>query len=443
MKASRLSVRISSKHSGAISLIFATVAYFVAVVQRSSMGVAALDAKDRFEVNAATLSALGVAQLVVYAAMQIPVGMLLDRFGSRANLAFGAVVMFAGQVVVSGSEDFAIAVMGRMLVGFGDAFTFIALVRLVSVWFRGTKASLLQQIAANVGQLGQVLSAVSFHSALATFGWRPAFGFIAFCSLATALLVLAFVSEKEKQSAHNSGGYLRMLVANLRDPAVWTGFWVHFALQSSGSSFILFWGFPFMVSAQELSNDQASGILTAFVFVGFLVGPIFGTLGGRYPYRRSNLVIGMGTLILIAWSLLVLPTTTSPYWMILLCVLIIAAGGPASMMAFDYVRTFVPAERASSASGLVNMGGFVAAFSLMFLVGSGLDLSVTMNIASTAFSLEAFRFAFLSELFVTTAGLVMFFLNRNRLRMRLFIEQGIKIRPLRVALVERLSSFLR
>ncbi len=429
---------------GAITLGVATFAYFVAVIQRSSMGVAALDARDRFDVNAATLSALGVAQLVVYAAMQIPVGMLLDRFGSKVNLAFGAGVMFLGQLVVSTSGEFAFAVAGRMLVGFGDAFTFIALVRVVNIWFKGTKASLLQQLAANVGQLGQVLSAMSFHAVLEAVGWGPAFAYISFGSLLAAFLVLAFVSEKQQGvSAVPSSKLIHKVRQNLRDPAVWSGFWVHFTLQSSGSSFILLWGFPFLVSAQGLPASQASSILTAFVFIGFLVGPIFGSLGGRYPYRRSNLVITMAGAIVFAWTVLISYAGPSPYWLLLACVLVIAAGGPASMMAFDYIRSFVPSDRASSASGFVNMGGFVAAFSLMFLVGFGLDAAVRLGVARSAFSIDAFRLGFIAEILVTIGGLVCFVLSRNRLRTRLFNEQGIQIRPLRVVLIEKMSSIFR
>lgn len=408
------------------------------------MGVAALDARDKFDVNAATLSALGVAQLVIYAAMQIPVGMLLDRFGSKVNLAFGAVVMFFGQLVVSTSDDFAFAVAGRMLVGFGDAFTFIALVRVVNVWFKGTKASLLQQLAANLGQIGQVLSATSFHALLEAVGWGPAFAYASFGSLLAAILVLAFVFEKQKNDTTAHGTKIRQKVSqNVRDPAVWTGFWVHFTLQSSGSSFILLWGFPFLVSAQGLPAAQASAILTAFVFIGFLVGPIFGSLGGRYPYRRSNLVITMAGAIILAWIVLIAPGSASPFWLLLACVLVIASGGPASMMAFDYIRSFVPSERASSASGLVNMGGFVAAFSLMFLVGSGLDAAVRLGFAESVFSLNAFRFGLVAEILVTVGGLVCFVVSRNRLRTKLFNEQGIQIRPLRVVLFEKLSSISR
>ena len=102
-----------------------------------SMGVASIAADDRFGLTAAQLSTLTVFQLIVYAAMQIPVGILLDRWGSRRLIATGAIIMALGQFVVAISVELGTAVLGRMLVGLGDAFTFISLIRLINGWYSG------------------------------------------------------------------------------------------------------------------------------------------------------------------------------------------------------------------------------------------------------------------------------------------------------------------
>ena len=99
----------------------AIAAYLVAVLQRSSLGVAAVEATDRFDVNAAALSTLGVVQIVVYAALQIPVGVMLDRVGPRALLATGAALMALGQATLALAPTLEIALVARVLVGAGDA----------------------------------------------------------------------------------------------------------------------------------------------------------------------------------------------------------------------------------------------------------------------------------------------------------------------------------
>lgn len=443
-EAQRTKKLLFGRYTGEISLVVVTITYLIAVAQRSSLGVAAIEASSRFDVNAATLSSLGVVQLAVYAAMQVPVGVFLDRYGAKNSLVLGAVVMFVGQAIVAFSGEFGIAVAGRMLVGFGDAFTFIALIRIVNSWFSGTRASLFQQLAANVGQLGQVLSAIPFHSLLQQIGWTPAFSLLASLSLFAGLISIGFASEGV---VHQKGASLTQALehvrTNLRDPATRVGFWVHFTLQSSGSSFILLWGFPFLVRAEGLSPEQASLILTSFVFVGFLVGPVFGTVGGRFPNRRSNLVIAAAIFILAAWSFLILSPSSLPFWALLIVVLVIASGGPASMMAFDYSRRFIPMNRIGSANGIINMGGFIAAFSLMFLVGIGLDASLGLHLTAESYSLSAFRFAFIAEIAVTAFGLVCFLGARSKLRLELRANKGIYIRPLSVALAERARSLFR
>ena len=109
-------------------------AYVVAVLQRTSLGVSGLDATRRFDASASVLASFAVLQLLVYAALQVPVGLLLDRFGSRRLIVSGAVLMAAGQVVLALAETVPLAVVGRVLVGAGDAMTFISVLRLVTTW---------------------------------------------------------------------------------------------------------------------------------------------------------------------------------------------------------------------------------------------------------------------------------------------------------------------
>src|SRR5437764_8658304 len=100
-------------------------AYGMAVFDRSSLGVASLQAQERFHATAAVLSLFAVLQLAVYASMQIPVGVVLDKFGTRRMVAVGGLVMAAGQLLLGVSHSVGAAILARVLVGMGDAMTFI------------------------------------------------------------------------------------------------------------------------------------------------------------------------------------------------------------------------------------------------------------------------------------------------------------------------------
>src|SRR5256885_15596908 len=97
------------------------LAYVVAVMQRTSLGVAGLDAAHRFRIGASALASFAVLQLLVYAVLQIPVGALLDRFGSVRLLTGGAVLMAGGQALLAFATGVPGAITARVLVGAGDA----------------------------------------------------------------------------------------------------------------------------------------------------------------------------------------------------------------------------------------------------------------------------------------------------------------------------------
>ena len=116
------------------------------------------------------LSSFVVLQVVVYAGAQVPAGLLLDRFGSKALILSGAAVMAAGQLTLAFTESLPAAIAARAVVGLGDAVTFISVLRLVPHWFTPEQVPLVTQLTGICGQLGQVLSAVPFLALLAGDG---------------------------------------------------------------------------------------------------------------------------------------------------------------------------------------------------------------------------------------------------------------------------------
>lgn len=439
----------SKQHSNRrafIVLATAAVAYLFAVMQRSSMGVSALEASERFSVTAAQLSTLAVLQLVVYAGMQVPVGLLLDRYGSRRLLAFGALAMAAGQIVVASSDVLGQAVLGRMLVGLGDAFTFISMIRLIHHWFDGRVAGQVQQWLANFGQLGQILSAVPFAWLLGLVGWNSAFLTLGSVSAIVCVAVFLLVIDSREYSGTQeqvlSGrAALSQLRQHVRNPGIRMAFWTHFSTQSMGTMFVLLWGMPFLIRAESLEHSVAAGLLSLFVVVAILVGPAIGWLGARHPYRRSNMVITIVLIMLTTWAVLLAWSGPAPIWLLVAAVVTIAAGGPASMIAFDFSRTFADKRVLGSANGFVNIGGFLASFIMMLLIGLTLDLShlvrESLGTPSDLYDLGNFRWAFLVPFLVVGGGLLMFLRERRLARLDLERDSGIKLEHFGVVLARK------
>jgi MFS family permease len=220
-------------------------------------------------------------------------------------------------------------------------------------------------------------------------------------------------------------------------------FWVHFTLQSAPSVFALLWGYPFLVSAQGLSPEIASGVLSSFVIIGFFVGPFVSWYCAKYPKRRSNLVLGMIFLLASLWSVVIFLPGQTPFIFLLLLAVVLASSGSTSMVAFDYVRSFVPKNRMGTASGFVNVGGFLATFSMMFIAGLILDAVQAFRVKNgevepALFSQIAFKWAMTVQLAALAIGCAGFLYERSKARKKLFIDEGIKLRPTRVVIMERL-----
>ena len=169
------------------------VAYTVAVFHRASLGVAGLDAEQRFGISASVLSLLGVVQLAVYAGMQVPVGVVLDRVGSRRMIVAGAAFMACGQLLMATATTLPAGLTARVLVGAGDAMTFISVLRLIPAWFPARRAPLVTQLTGLLGQAGQIVAAFPLVAGLHAEGWTPTFTTAGAVGLLVAVVVAVFL----------------------------------------------------------------------------------------------------------------------------------------------------------------------------------------------------------------------------------------------------------
>lgn len=417
----------------------AVSAYVVAVLQRTSLGVSGLAATRRFDASASVLATFAVLQLLVYAGLQIPVGVLLDRVGPRRLVVAGALVMAVGQGTLALAGSTGVAIIARVLVGTGDAMTFISVLRLVSAWFPPRRVPLMTQLTGLVGQLGQILSAVPLVALLQGPGWTPAFLSAAALSVVVGILSLVLVRDSPHVArpveASPSARQVRDdLVSVWRHPGTRLGLWSHFTTQFSGSVFALLWGYPFLVSAQGLSPAGASGLLTVFVVAGVVAGPFVGEAVARHPLRRSWLVLGITAVTASTWAAVLALPGRSPHWLLVFLMLVLALGGPGSLIAFDFARTFTPARRLGTATGVVNVGGFVASLLTIWLIGVILDARTPSG--STQYDLASFRLALSVQYVVWAVGVTAILLTRRKVRRRMAAD-GVVVPPVREVLARR------
>ncbi|WP_328673772.1 MFS transporter [Streptomyces sp. NBC_00322] len=372
--------------------------YFVAVTFRTSLGVAGLDAADRFDVNASALSTFSILQLLVYAGMQIPVGLLVDRLGTKKVLTIGVVLFTAGQLGFAFSPSYGTALASRALLGCGDAMTFISVLRLGTRWFPARRGPLIGQVAALFGMAGNLVSTIVIARMLHGLGWTTTFAGSAAAGLVVLVLLVLFLKDHPEgheppPAQHAGSAFVRKQIAqSWREPGTRLGLWVHFTTQFPAMVFLLLWGMPFLVEAQGLSRETAGELLTLVVLSNMMVGLVYGQIIARHHAARVPLALGtVGATALVWATTIVYPGDHAPMWLLITLCTVLGACGPASMIGFDFARPANPPERQGTASGIVNMGGFVASMTTLLAVGVLLDATGdNFRIAfSSVFVLEA------------------------------------------------------
>ena len=370
--------------------------YFLAIFHRSSLGVAGLAAAERFGITASQLSTFTVLQLLVYAAMQIPVGVLLDRFGPQRLLVAGAVFMTLAQLGFAYTGTYAGALVARVFVGMGDAMVFISVLRLVASWFPPMRSPLVTAFTAMIGQSGALLAAIPLSRALSAYGWTTTFVASASAGVVLGLLTVLLVRDvppgaPSSRLVQDVRTVRRDLALAWHDPGTRLGLWSHFTTQFSATVMGLLWGFPFFVHAEHRSEAEAAGLLSLLVGVFIVGGPVIGGYITRHPWRRSTVVLSIVGAMTLTWTVVLLWRGDAPLWLLALLVVTTGLGGPGSMIGFDLARTFAPASRLGQASGIVNVGGFTA--SLLAILGIGLVLDATTPGASTDYGAAAYKWA--------------------------------------------------
>lgn len=390
--------------------------YVLAIFHRTSLGVAGLIAADRFDISGSQLATFTVLQLLVYAGMQIPVGVMLDRFGSKAMILGGLLAMTVGQLWFSVAGSFGVGLAARALVGAGDAMIFTSVLRLIALWFNARQVPVLNQLTGIVGQLGAVIAAVPLSAALHRWGWTMTYATTASLGVIFTLGVIVLVKdspyergEVERIQVRAMG---RSLVQVFREPGTKLGFSLHFTTQFAPTVFALLWGFPFLVQGQGRTPTEASALLTLMTFVALVAGPVIGRWSGRHPYHRSVFALSVVGAIALVWAIVLALPFPAPMWLLVLFIAVTAIGMPTSMVAFDLARSFHRSERLGRASGFVNMGGFTASLLTMALVGILLDLRAPGGPAT--YTLDDFRVAMSSQFLIWGVGALM--LRRYRRR---------------------------
>jgi len=387
--------------------------YLIAVFHRTSLGVAGLQAASRFGISPSQLSIFVMLQLGVYAAMQIPTGILVDRFGPRRLLVAAALTMGGAQALFAVAGSYPVALLARALLGLGDALTFVSVLRFAAGQFAPRRYPLVVALTGTIGSVGNVVATLPLTTLLRSTGWTPTFltaGALSLVSGAAVYLILPRAPRAATGMAAGPGSTVELRAAlgrvSVRVRTAWAlpgtraGFWLHFTAMSTSLMFGVLWGVPYLVQSQGYSRSAASAVLLVSVLVAIAAGPLIGYLIARRPAVRVPLAIGACLATVLGWYVVLgLFAGPVPRGLLIALVLLTATGAPVSAIGFAIARDYNGPAIVGTATGVVNVAGFVASITSCLVVGWVLDLSGTPDRAG-------YRLAFAAAVTVQLFGLL-------------------------------------
>jgi sugar phosphate permease len=348
--------------------------YIVAVFHRMALGVAGLTAEHHLHVDKGELASFTAVQFLVYLGMQVPAGTAIDRIGPRRTLAGGLALIGTGETVFALAHGLALGLAGRALVGVGDAFIFLSVLRLAHAWFPPRMGALLATLTGMAGALGQLIGTLPLQWALTHLGWPATFTGAGVLTVALVFLALGAIRDRPAHArapgAHEHRPVFQTLRAAWRRPGTRHGFWVHMGLFCPFQVIGALWGIPFLVQGEGFSEGRAATYLFLLVAAFAVAGPIVGTVAGHRIARQNRTVVLLGALLLIPWTAILLwPGGQVPHAILLTGFITCGLTAPAGMVAFDIGRRDSPSAAVGSATALVNCGGFLGAVVCLELVG--------------------------------------------------------------------------
>jgi MFS family permease len=386
--------------------------FFYAFFQRVAPSIMIDPLMRDLNIQGAVLGNLSAFYFYSYALMQIPVGLLMNRFGPRKLLTFGAAVCALGTFMFAFSYSLPSAYGGRLLVGIGASFAFVSSLTLASRWLPRHRFALSSGLLMTAGMTGGMLGQAPLATFVEASGWRVALSTSAVVGLVMAVVIWLVVRDwpprktSRDQSPQSGAQLLKDLKVVIRTPQNLLTALACASLTAPLLAFAGLWGVAWLMQVHGMSRPQAA-TMTSMLLLGWAAGsPVSGALGDRFGNHRRALMLAGLMGISSLGSIVYLDNPGNIVMSVLFLVSGVCFG--TSVLGFAHVRESNPSELQGPAFGFLN--GSITLTGAIFqpLVGALLDLrwQGQMQDGAPIYSSETYRFAF-SCLFIFLAlGLV-------------------------------------
>lgn len=379
--------------------------FFAEYLGRVAPEVVVPELMQAFHVNATSLGVLSGMFLWPYIIMQMPVGVLVDRFGPHKLLTATAAICSVGCIFFGMAQGLFMAQIGRFLMGFGAAFAFVGALKLATMWFCATRIGLLAGLTQALGMFGAALGIGPLATVVNALGWRTTMFLIGGILLLIAVLIGLIVRDhpgempQSEQPSEKLGSHIDMwhaLLEVLKNPQSWlNGLYVGLIYAPTGA-FAELWGATYVTHNNGLPKTTAAEAVSC-IFLGWAVGgPLAGMLSDRIS-KRLPVMIGSAFFSFITMvAALYMPNLSVP--MLFLIMFLYGVSNTGVAVSYALAGEINPRRVAGTSLAFANMASIIIAAVFQPLIGLFLDLNWDGKLVDGVrlYSVDAYRDAMLA-----------------------------------------------
>ncbi len=403
-----MSMSAVTPHRAVIAFALGALFFGYAFVQRVSPSVMTTELMRDFAVGGAALGSLSAFYFYAYASIQLPVGMLTDRYGPRKLMSVAAGLCAIASTGFALSDSVLSASIGRALVGGTVAFAFVGTLAIAGYWFKPAQYAMLAGLLQTVGMSGAIFGQAPLRQVVDSIGWRGTMGTLGVIAILLSILLFLLVPHRthEQRNEGPSVGIIVGLKSVASNSQTWLCALIGFGMAAIMLGFGGLWGVPWLSNVYGYSTVEAAGIVS-MLFVGWAIfSPLAGWASDRMG--RRNPILTLGSIVALGAFSIVIFYTPENTQLLMAMIFITGVGGCAMTASFSSVKELNSLEYSSTALGLMNMFVVGSGAVVQPLIGWLLDMnwSGTMIDGARVYSENAYTLAFSSLLLVTAAAFI-------------------------------------
>lgn len=380
-----------------------------------------------FQIGAAALGNLSAFYYYSYVAMQIPTGALVDSWGARRLLTFGALGAFVGTLLFGLAPSLFWADVSRLLIGAAVAVAFVSMLKLAIHWFPSRRYAMISGMALFCGIIGATAAGVPLRALVDLFGWRAVMVGSSLAALLVAAATWVLVRDDPRELGYASyapaltgsrenlpgPGFFKTLREIFRHKNAWLLILIPSGVVGPVLAFAGLWGVPFLTTHYHLSPTRAASLTSALLIAWAVGGPTLGAWSDRISKRKPIYAIGC-LVTMIGWGILLLvPQGSFTFLLVLLALIGFASGS--MIVGFAFIKESVPLMYAGTVSGIGNLGVMIGPMVLQPAIGWVLDRHWKGEIVGGVriYDLQAYRKGFLLMLAWSVLAAILILFTRE------------------------------